>query len=79
MNKLKQSIFWSKKRIIKYIKTIPDSYITSCFNLVYHGTNTAGNNKRPTTISIIIPKQIAKNNLKFTSNWNFLLIGIGEK
>lgn len=48
------------------------------FKLVYHGTSTAGNDKKktPTRVSIIIPKEIAENNLQFMNKWNFIIVGV---
>lgn len=80
---MKKNNFKSKRFILKYIKSIPDKNLTSFFKMVYDGQSYAGNNKtgkakRNTRVSIIIPKDIANNNLKFMYNWSFLIIGIKE-
>ena len=71
----------SKRKIAKYLKSIPDNRITAFFKLGYDGQSYAGNDKtgkahRNTRVSIMIPKDIAKNNLKFMYDWDFLIIGV---
>jgi len=78
MSKPKHSIFWNKNDILQYINSIPDNLKLAFFNLSYDGQCYAGNPKRKTNtrVSIIIPKDIANDNLKYMSNWNFVIIGI---
>lgn len=78
MNVAKNSAFKSKKWILRFVNSIPNYRITSFFRGVYDGQCYAGNPKRKTNtrVSIIIPEDIAKDNLKFMRDWAFLIIGI---
>lgn len=74
--------FHSTRFIQKYLDSIYRSNsLTTFFRMGYDGQCYAGNNKkgkaqRNTRVSIMIPKDIAKNNLKFMSDWVFFIIGV---
>lgn len=63
-----------KPTIREYFKPILDNKEVILFKLVYHGQSYAGNDKKPTRVSIIIPKEIAENNLQFMDDWNFIIV-----
>lgn len=63
-----------KPTIREYFKPILDNKDVLLFRMVYHGQSYAGNDKKPTRVSIIIPKEIANNNLKFMNDWNFTIV-----
>lgn len=70
-----------KPTIREYFQDLLDDKDVFLFNLIYDGQSYAGNNKkgkarRNTRVSIIIPKEIAQNNLKFIYDWNFIIVGI---
>ena len=76
--------FHSKRFILKYLSSIPNDRLTTFFKLGYDGQSYAGNNKtgkakRNTRVSIMIPKDIANNNLKFMSDWDFFIVGVKAK
>lgn len=52
-----------------------DSEDAFLFRMCYDGQSYAGTKKRSTRVSIIIPKEIAEDNLKFMREWNFYIIG----
>ena len=66
----------SEKLTIRKVfsKYLDDSNL-SIFRMVYDGQCYAGTKKRATRVSVIIPKEIAKDNLKFMNEWNFYIIG----
>lgn len=70
-----------KPTIREYFKDFLDDKSLFLFRMVYDGQSYAGNDKkgkakRNTRVSIIIPREIAENNLKFMHDWNFIIIGI---
>ena len=74
--------FHSTRFIQKYLDSIYRSNsLTTFFRMRYDGQCYAGNDKtgkaqRNTRVSIMIPKDIAKNNLQFMSHWDFFIIGV---
>ena len=63
-----------KLTVREYFEPILDDKKVILFRMVYHGQSYAGNNKKPTRVSIIIPKEIANNNLQFMNDWNFIVV-----
>ena len=64
----------NKPTIREYFKSILDDKDVILFRMVYNGNSYAGNDKKPTRVSIIIPKEIADNNLQFMDKWNFIIV-----
>ncbi len=62
--------------IREFFDSILDDEDVSLFRMVYDGQSYAGTKKRSTRVSIIIPKEIAEDNLKFMREWNFYIVGI---
>lgn len=63
-----------KLTIREYFKPILDNKDVTLFRMVYHGQSYAGTDKKPTRVSIIIPKEIAENNLQFMNEWEFIIV-----
>ena len=78
MSEKKKDIFKDNPTVREFFKSILDDKETYIFRMVYDGQSWAGNPKRKTNtrVSIIIPKDIAENNLKFMRDWNFYIIGV---
>ena len=84
MGNKKTPNFHSNRFILKYLNSFPNDRLTTFFKLGYDGQSYAGNvkkgkAKRNTRVSIMIPKDIANNNLKFMSDWEFFIVGVRSK